>query len=417
MDTNRQMALYHTVILLCASVLAGGLFSFLYLHFTSQSVVDTDGFAALGKHLATYGDFGGSIRRGPIYPFFLGAIYRVLGQGDPAFIFAQSLLLGILAIIVYNICFRISRSHRSALITGLCVALYPACLWYVPRIWVELLFAILILLMTWSAHKALSTASTPSFITFGIATAVASLCKAVALLFPLFLACFVVILQIFKIFPYGRFSGRLIVRLLIIPTASMMIIIMPWTLRNHAVSDTWTLVSSSVGVEFYRGNVFAEYNSYIVNTTVPKIWDIASKKEAHLIASNGLSNANDKHVEQFFNTLMIDFIVRHPFEFALKVAKQIPAFWIRGETAGKSLAFLVMALITWLAFFKAFASVRRLSPFPYVVLGLALYLNLLYAAILAWARYSMPLYAPLLIVAVYPFTCSRPQPLADMQMH
>ena len=96
---------------------------------------------------------------------------------------------------------------------------------------------------------------------------------------------------------------------------------------------------------------------------------------------------------------MKDYVRHSPAAFAVKIAKQIPAFWIRGETRGKSLVFMACALGT-LGLWGWSSWCRRSFSATGVVLWTVLYFNLLYAAVLAWARYSMPLYPLLLLVGI-----------------
>jgi len=113
------------------------------------------------------------------------------------------------------------------------------------------------------------------------------------------------------------------------------------------------------------------------------------------------ANYSSKQKNELFDSLMKKFIVYHPLDFFIKILKQIPAFWMRGETTKKSIAFIFLALTTLIFFIKGFFKLRNKSVFAYIVLIIVIYFNLLYAPIIAWAIYSMPIYPPMFIICLY----------------
>ncbi len=154
-------------------------------------------------------------------------------------------------------------------------------------------------------------------------------------------------------------------------------------------------------MEFFRGNVFAEHNSFLPHNTIDEIWGIAMEREAEILRQNGKEKPSHIEKDEIFNPIMKDYMVHHPFRFAVKILKQIPAFWMCGETTKKSIVFMLLALSALVFFIKGFLVLRKTSIFAYVVLITVIYFNLLYAAILAWGRYSMPIYPPMLIICLY----------------
>lgn len=388
------------VSIFCIALIAGNIFGHLMLIHNPQVSMDKDGFARLARQFATYGNFASSIRRGPIYPAFLALIYKLFGASHSNIIFFQAFLLGILGVSVFMISYENFLSKKIAFWTGICTILHPLCLWYVPMIWLELLFANLVMLVIWSAYKALSNSTCWNLFVFGVLTGIASLCKAVTLFFPLFLACSVFGLYIFKIMPFNRLSRITLLKIFVIPTSVMLLTIIPWTIRNHIVSDTFTLVSSNVGVEFFRGNVYAQENSFLLQKSIPEIWKIANEKEKEILRQERIEKPGATQ-DRIFNNMMIKYMFYQPIQFAVKILKQMPAFWMRGQTINKSFVFILLALSALVFFIKGFLVLREKSIFVHIVLFLIIYFNLLYAAILAWARYSMPVYPPMIVIGVY----------------
>jgi len=389
------------VVLICVALVVGNSFGRLFAKTFPNLTGDPDGFNKAAKQFAVHGDLGGSIRLAPAFPVFIGLIYRIFGESHNNYVFFQSLLLGILACLVYLISLESFQSQEIALLTGFIIIIFPICLWYVPRHWVELLFANLVILMLWSASKVLAKGTILNLLVFGIATALTSLCKSVVMLFPLFLAFSVLLMRVFRIKPFEKLDKGRMVRIFLIPTAAMIVVLSPWTIRNYNVSGKFVPVSSNASVEFFRGNVMAENNSFLPQNTISEIWGEIMDREQEIFREHGLENPSPIEREEIFNPIMKDFILKSPFKFALKIVKQIPAFWINGETTSKSLVFLAMALPTLLLSIIGYILTRKELIFANVAMIFLAYFNLIYAAVLAFARYSMPVYPPILILAVY----------------
>ena len=94
-------------------------------------------------------------------------------------------------------------------------------------------------------------------------------------------------------------------------------------------------------------------------------------------------------------------ITENPTEFIGKFLAQTFTFWFIVETKKKSMIIggmaLIMLFLVGVGIYKA--KQNRKDTFP--VLLVLLYFHLLYAVILAFARYSFPLYPTLLIFASY----------------
>lgn len=396
---------FHLTIIMTTALTIGLSFGLLFCSLRPESCTDVDGFGELGASFARDFDFNGSVRRAPVYPALIGITYMVFGiDNHVGIIVLQSIILGLIGLSVYRISFSLFDNDRIAFWTALCTVLHPIVWWYVPRLWIELTYALFVLWMVFAAIRAIQNPTYARLILFGALCGLATLCKAVTMLFPLFLAGAATLSMILKISPFRHINGKALIRIFTIPTIAMLLIIAPWTVRNKVVSGKWIAVSSNVGVEFFRGTVFADQNSYNIKKTIPEIWDVAMKEEKKILAEHGYPEGERPGfvtLDRIFNPLMIEFITQQPARFAKKIIKQLPAFWTRGETFGKSLVFLGFAVISLFLFAGGFFCFNnRLEV--YIIVICILYFNLLYAAVLAWARYSMPLY-PLLMLAAIPF--------------
>jgi len=398
-----KTSFYHILLIFLIALLIGIGFGLYFFSHFPESCNDVDGFGRLAASFAQNFTFGGSIRRGPVYPFLIGMIYYFFGTADhTAVILFNGLCFACLGVLGYFISFKIFNSLRTAFWTGIFIIFNPIVFWYVPRLWVELPFALFILIMVYAAGQALKNPSLKNLILFGIFAAISALCKAVTLLFPIFLAICICFLYIFKNHSINHLSRADLLKILIIPSVIMMVVITPWTLRNNSVSGSWVLVSSNMGLEFFRGNVFAEENSFLLTQTIPQIYEKSVKKENEVIARSYYTKPTWAQIDRLFTPLMWDFIFHSPQRFAVKVIKQIPAFWMRGETREKSYIFIIFSIGSIIAFIGGFVKLRKKIILTYVILSFVVYLNLLHASLLALARYSMPLY-PLLTIIATPF--------------
>ncbi|HEX2933983.1 MAG TPA: glycosyltransferase family 39 protein [Bacteroidales bacterium] len=388
------------------SIIAGGISALLMYN----SMYDQDGFAALGRQFAQYNNFGGNVERGPIYPFFIGIFTKLFGFSNVLFVFLHSLLVALLGILSFFISKNIYKSWKVATLTGMLVAIHPMILLYIPKFLIEVLYAPLVLIMIWRAYKALTLPNFKNLALFGFFTGVASLCKAVTFVFPLFFAGSVLILYFIKIEVFRTVKPVTLLKLFVIPFFFTLLTISPWTIRNYKVTKTFILVSRGAGYQYLRGKYIADENAFLLVKTNEQIWrkfDVGFneiKRKCNIDTTEYVDSDIVSQPLVMHDTL--DFIMKNhiktqPLSFVVRTLKQIPTFWIRGENIKKSLGFIALSFSTIFLFIVGFVKLNRRDPFSYIVLITVLYFNLMYAAILAIARYSMPVYAPLMIIGTW----------------
>ncbi len=373
-------------------------FGFFALGHLPEACTDVDGFGALGEKFARTWGFGGSVRRAPIYPLFLGLLYRAFGIGNhAAVVSAQAVVFAVLCLSIQRLSLLLFHSRRMAIATGLCAVLHPVLWWYVPRLWVELPYALLAL---WSTHAAIRAAERPTMFrmaVFGMSAAAASLCKATSMLLPLFLGLAVAGGWMARSRAFAHLGIRSVVRFVLVPTISMCLCLAPWTLRNWRVAGRFVPVSGHLPVEFFRGTAFADQNSFLLKKGIAELWTESEKRETAFIAAVGAGPGAE--LDELFARPMRQLMFRTPHRFAVKILKQIPAFWSLGDSLPKSSFFLCNAVLL-LALGGRGLWRRRTEPASVLVFFTVVYFNLCYAAILAYARYSVVLYPLLLLYAV-----------------
>jgi hypothetical protein len=96
---------------------------------------------------------------------------------------------------------------------------------------------------------------------------------------------------------------------------------------------------------------------------------------------------------------MIEYITKQPDLFAVKVLKQIPAFWILSTNRNTAVIRLAIFIFSFSVFLLGW--LKKPIRFNIFVLLTIIYFNLIYAAIYACARYSLPLFPLMMISGAY----------------
>ncbi len=392
----RAHFLFITLIILVALII-GNVSGF----FLGKEMVDEDGFGLLGRHFADYNNFNGTIKRGPIYPFFLGTIIKLFGYSKIAIVFFQSVLLGLIGVTCYFISFKIYKETFIALVISLVSVCYPLNFLYASKLLVELPFALFVLLMLWTAYLTIKKATFKNILLFGVTVGVSALTKTVTLLFPLFFTVFIFLFKVAKIKIFHEIKYITLVKVWLVSSFFMLLTIMPWTIRNYINKQEFVLLTKGVGYEFSRGTYLADENAQInLKQTNDEIWQKWYVEEYKpILKEYHITNKDEEAI--VLDKMMKDFIVEHPDRFIVRFMKQSLMFWYRGGSLKKSIMFLLLSLSVIVLFIIGFIKMNRYSLFSWVVLIGVLYFNFLYASIIAIARYSMPLYTPMIIIGAY----------------
>lgn len=457
-----------------ASVIRTGWMLFLFGTFTAalfafviyprqgaiDAVIDVNGFGSLARRIANGEGFslgyGPTMRRAPLYPAFAALLMLPFGtQGSPAEVYrpviaGQCLIFGLTCVVCWTIARKLF-GPRAGLIAGVLCAITPQTLRYVGMTEVETLMGFFIALM---ALTGLNLAREPTFnnaVWFGLACAGASLVKAVALLYlPVFAALLAVrwwrrrnapVVDAGAI-PQGRTRPHPLAAISV-ALAVYVLCLTPWCIRNYIVSGgRFKSVSTNGPGEFLRGYVLAQPKYVFLQKDFgghesDMIWDVeANLVEDAILRRYGLSMFSQERKGPNGEPLplepRIDNEVRkdraeaaevkrllreEPLGFVRKFAMQFFAFWYVVETRKKSLIVGAIAL-TYLSL-AVFGCVRarRAGIDTAPVYSVVLYFNVIYAAILAFARYSMPVYPTLIALTASGLAQLLPARLQEPHAH
>ncbi len=195
-------------------------------------------------------------RRPPLYPLLLAVLYRVFGASVTLARLFQVLLGTVLIALVFFATRRFFNPGAAWLAAAL-TAVNPYLVFISAYLLTENLYAILLLAgVLVVARPPLPAGSLRRAAFAGLVLGLATLCRPTAWMAALWVAGFGVILG------DGSLKGRFARGMVLVSFVLLMLV--PWAVRNHAVFDRWEFFTLHGGITFYQGNNSAvlEYPQY-----------------------------------------------------------------------------------------------------------------------------------------------------------
>ncbi|MDH3214479.1 MAG: glycosyltransferase family 39 protein, partial [Myxococcales bacterium] len=331
----------------------------------------------------------------PLYPYFLGSLYRVFG---PSFLVPR-LVHAVLGALTCVLVWRLAREffdRRVALLAGALTAVYSMLIFYEGSLLAENLLVPLTLLAVLAAVRALARPTAGRWVLAGAAVGLAAVARPNALLFAAVLGVWLFVALRARAPLARRFAlaGAF--------AAGTALAVLPVTARNLVVTGDATLIATSGGSNFYSGNNPDANGAYRVPRSFPRLAaDDAREQEAiyHQYAERALGR-----------TLRPSEASAYWFGQGLAYIRDHPAAWLRLEF--RKLALFLNAEEIWnnrsIELSRPFSWVLRL---PLLTFGVMAPLALLGLATTArdWRR-LFPLYAMIgvyLATALLLFVLSR----------
>jgi 4-amino-4-deoxy-L-arabinose transferase-like glycosyltransferase len=376
-----------------------------FVVFRSQSLVDSRFdpyyFGKMGESLAR-GDgflpFGTLIkRRAPLYPLLIGAIYWLFGVRPVLVLVLQCLLHAATCVLVYDLGRKLF-GVRAGVLAALACALHPMLLRYVPDLHLETLFTFLFVLLVWLTERFYRQADLRNGLLLGAVSGLATLTKAVAMLYP------------------GLFAGALLLFWLrrrparplpLLPLAALFVamglVIVPWTIRNYRVTRHLVPVSTGFSDAFLRGFIFSR--TEFITLRLPPYEFAENEVNAYfqrLCQEAGTAwEKEDWETDQVLNREMKRRFFAEPALVVRKFFVGLFTFWYEMTSLATSLVAGGSALVAWLFALLGLRRARREGKPIWLLLLPILYLNLLLAVLLALGRYSAPVTPCLVLLAAY----------------
>jgi tetratricopeptide (TPR) repeat protein len=343
--------------------------------------------------------------RAPLYPYFLGLIYHVLGTDPLAVRVVQfvigSLTCGLTCLLGWRLV-----GPAVGLVAGLGAALYGPLIYFDGELLLPVLetfFAVALLLaVTWAVAP-----GPPGGTLAGEGRVLPWLLTGLALgLFALTrpnILVFAPVLAGYLIWRLGwRPGGRAVAWIAL----TVALCLTPVTLRNYAVGGDWVLISSQGGLNLYIGNnPLSDGTSAVIPGTRATWWggyrdaiNIAERAAGHPLKPSAVSRYWTREARQFALT--------QPDMWLRLTGRKLFLFWYGHELGNNAEEYAA----TWFSSLLA-ALMGALGPLRYPF-GLLAPLALVGAGLAIRQRYR-PLTLPLLLVAVYSasiiafFVCAR----------
>jgi hypothetical protein len=359
---------------------------------------DVDRYAEIGQNLYQGNGFRfedadlPTVSRGPIYPLTIAAASWIAGGFSLWHIqMLQALFLVGACILVFYTARQVFPASNLANWAALAIALYPLFIWYAARIWTETL---LVLGVCFLAYRLVRFHRAPTFgrgVMLGIVTGFLILVKAGFLLFIPFLLVYYLVRENYAA-----------VRHCLMALVCVVVIIMPWTVRNYRVSGAIIPVQTTASSNYLIGNTvardFFRYPLSLAESMQKGTEDIASWiGEADLDATE----AEEAVGESILRQKAIESILSNPLFLFQKIGIQAFTFWYLGETPLKTVVILVIQIpILFYALRRIRKAVRENALVVPLIL-IIIYWWGVAAFFVAHARIAVPIMPLVLLLAVY----------------
>jgi len=231
----------------------------------------------------------------PGYSFYLAFFYKILG---PSYFSGFIANLFSYAALVYGVYFLGSElyDYTTGVVAATFAALYPTFILYNTILASEILFSALVVWSFYFLWKSYSTANAGTGWTWAIPAGVflgmASLTRSQALILPIM----AVVMGWIKKSSWSKIAGRFLLASLL-----MVLVCLPWGIRNHTNFGKFVLVSANFGVNLWTGNHEGATGYYVDLDALPD-----DKKEME---------GNVVERDEALKKKAFAFIVSHPMQF------------------------------------------------------------------------------------------------------
>jgi hypothetical protein len=200
---------------------------------------------------AMFDDYGPSSVQSPPYPFILATCYKIFGKETDASYTAamvlNALVAGIGVWLLYKLVLELGGCELTAIIASACLAIWPSQVYAATQAQAVSLIitAVIAILYFWA--KSIRTGSVGPWIWYCVIGTVAALTE------PVLLPILALSGLLIFIWPANLdFAQR--TRNAAILLAAAILIIFPWTIRNHTVHGKWIPIKSTFWVNVWKGN-------------------------------------------------------------------------------------------------------------------------------------------------------------------
>jgi 4-amino-4-deoxy-L-arabinose transferase-like glycosyltransferase len=365
-------------------------------------ILDEGAYLSLARNLAASGHFQGTFRP-PLYPAF-EAIFLGSGLGTLGIRLAQVILSTASVFLVYRIALR-ETGERAARIAAFLMAFSPTLIAFSHRLWSETLFIFLLLLAIDLLARPVAAGNLGRWVGAGVLLGLAALTRPMLVTFLPFLGAWLLfrVLKRQVSFPpaLARFAAL---------SATMLLVILPWTIRNRMVSGDFVLIDSNGAFNILVG---AQPESRFVDKD--DVWsyrfgrvddsayvDMVAREpgRAQALAMDGAMN----HIRQDLGGFVAKswWEAGHLWTTDSFLLRHLRNGWY-GALPGWIIPLVTLLAVGWfvVVILAGFAGITAGAPsdFRSLLLLLLVQFTLLFGATYALSRYAVPLQALLVIPA------------------
>jgi len=255
----------------------------------------------------------GVFYQAPLYPYFLGAIYSVLGNDIMTVRKVQAVIGAVSCVLLMNAVWNLFN-RRAGIAAGVMIALYVPSIFLETMIQKSVLDLFFICLIVWLISRITLNASYKCWLALGAAAGGLCLTRENALaLIPLFLLWCLFYRSRPPVEQLGRFKAR--ARFAAVFVTGLAVTIGPVALRNYLVGGECHITTSQLGPNFYIGN-----NPSANGTYQPLRYGRGNAKyeqaDAVEIAEAEMGRTlTAAEVSQFYLRKSADYIVHEPVDW------------------------------------------------------------------------------------------------------
>jgi 4-amino-4-deoxy-L-arabinose transferase-like glycosyltransferase len=349
-------------------------------------------------------NMGETMIREPGYPLFLAAVFKIGGYHLETARFANWLLSIGIAIMILRLTRLVTEDRTIALIASLLFLLHPGTIICEARGGVEVLFIFAILVFILMLYQAVRKQSLWRYLLAGLALGIVVQIRSTPMAFPVFLLFYLGLIA-----QGARERLRVVLRVAIL-MLGMAAVMAPWTIRNYLLVHEFVPTATIQGLALQEGqytcqNISSGRDYYVLQTE-------AGEQRDELAAKLGIQSGTqyyqvfaDARDEWRLNNALLQgaktAYIRRPALFAKCAVRNAFNFWFLGKTwVVTGLNMLVeipplMLALHGLYLLRKRGLLRKMG----IMLTFVLSIMAVHVAIIAAARYSIPVMTFLTIPA------------------
>ena len=341
--------------------------------------------------------------RAPLYPAFLGAIFKIFGPG----LLTPRIIQAVLGSLSCGLLFLIGRhvfGRSVGAIAGLIAAGYWMLIYFDGELLIPSLLVFLDLLLIGLLLRATRVPGVLVYGLAGIVLGLSAIARPNILLFGPAIVIWLVVLY--------RRELRRAVTYVVCVTVGCLLVVLPTTARNYVFSGDLVLIASQGGVNYYIGNNPESDGWAAVVPGMPFDWTYAEAVERAERASG--RELKPSEVSRYYYHKAWEFIREQPSGYLTLLGLKLSYFWSRWEISNNKSIYIqterFTPLVKYLPLgFAALGPVailgmvlcyrRRVELFP--LWGFALVYMVSVVLFFCNARYRTPLLPVLILLAVW----------------